>query len=156
MVHAPDDTDALARRLSAGLRPGDTLLLDGPLGSGKTHFARAFIRAAFGADGSSIEVPSPSFTLVQTYAPPGGEIWHADLYRLSDPQETLELGLDEAFDTAVCLVEWPSRWGEAWPDTAALLRFHTPQNAPESRHLSVWGAPDAPVVARILAHLTDP
>ena len=85
-------TAALARMLAATLRPGQTILLDGPVGAGKTHFARAFIRARQGD--AAEDVPSPTFTLVQTYDDPmGTEIWHADLYRLSDPSELAELGL---------------------------------------------------------------
>ena len=85
-------TAALARMLAATARPGDTILLDGPVGAGKTHFARAFIRARQGE--AAEDVPSPTFTLVQTYDDPmGTEIWHADLYRLTDPSELDELGL---------------------------------------------------------------
>ena len=86
-------TAALGRALAAEMRAGDVMLLDGPLGAGKTHLARAFIRARLGSPAE--DVPSPSFTLVQTYDadPP---VWHVDLYRLGDPSETAELGLDEA------------------------------------------------------------
>ena len=101
-------TAALARMLAATLRPGQTVLLDGPVGAGKTHFARALIRARQGA--APEDVPSPTFTLVQTYDDPlGTEIWHADLYRLTDPSELDELGLDEARQDAICLIEWPDR-----------------------------------------------
>ena len=103
-----EDTARLGRWLAGILSPGDTLLLSGPVGAGKTHLARALIRAATGSDE---DVPSPSFTLVQTYAAPGFDIWHADLYRLSQPEEVVELGLDEAFGRAICLVEWPDRLG---------------------------------------------
>ena len=96
-LHLPD-ADATARLgqyLARHLGRGDTLLLSGPVGAGKSHLARALIRARFGAD---TEVPSPSFTLVQTYGDPGEvEVWHADLYRLSHPDEIHELGLEAAF-----------------------------------------------------------
>lgn len=101
-------TAALGRLLAAILRPGQTVLLDGPVGAGKSHLARALIRARQGP--AAEDVPSPTFTLVQTYDDPAGtEIWHADLYRLTDPAELDELGLDEAQDTGICLIEWPDR-----------------------------------------------
>lgn len=113
----PDDTDRLATTLAPLLAAGDCLLLSGPIGAGKSHFARALIRARLGR---MEEVPSPSFTLVQTY-PDSPEIWHADLYRLSHPDEVLELGLDDAFATAICLVEWPDRLGRLTPPDALTL-----------------------------------
>lgn len=107
-------TATLARLLGAVLRPGDTLLLEGPVGAGKTHFARALIRSRQGD--AAEDVPSPTFTLVQTYRDAAGvEIWHADLYRLTDPSELVELGLDEAMDQAVTLIEWPDRLGGPLP-----------------------------------------
>lgn len=113
----PDDA-ATARlgMLLAGLAgPGDTLLLQGPVGAGKTHLARALIQARLG---HAEDVPSPSFTLVQTYTAQGTDIWHADLYRLSHPDDVLELGLDDAFETAICLIEWPDRLGRSIPENA--------------------------------------
>ena len=89
-----DLTACLARVMAAVLKPGDVLALEGPVGAGKTHFARAFIQARQGE--MAEDVPSPTFTLVQTYADPmGTEIWHADLYRLTHPDELAELGLDD-------------------------------------------------------------
>jgi tRNA threonylcarbamoyladenosine biosynthesis protein TsaE len=119
----PDEaaTAALAARLAAVVRPGDVLLLSGPIGAGKTALARALIRHASGNPAE--DVPSPTFTLVQTYATPRGEIWHADLYRLSHPDEVLELGLAEAFDTAICLVEWPDRLGSLTPPGALRIEL---------------------------------
>jgi tRNA threonylcarbamoyl adenosine modification protein YjeE len=115
-------TAALARMLAATLRPGQTILLDGPVGAGKTHFARAFIRARQGD--AAEDVPSPTFTLVQTYDDPmGTEIWHADLYRLTDPDEVVELGLVEAMEGAIVLVEWPDRLGPYLPDGAMRLEL---------------------------------
>ncbi|MGQ9370922.1 tRNA (adenosine(37)-N6)-threonylcarbamoyltransferase complex ATPase subunit type 1 TsaE [Azospirillum sp. ST 5-10] len=110
----PDEsaTEALARRLAPHLGRGDVLLLKGDLGAGKTAFARALIRALAG-DGEA-EVPSPTFTLVQTYDTPAGPVWHFDLYRLSGPEEVEELGWDEAAD-GVALVEWPDRLGPLLP-----------------------------------------
>lgn len=118
-----DETRRFAERLAPRLGTGDTILLAGGLGAGKTHFARALIQARLAAAGQMEDVPSPSFTLVQTYSDSTNEIWHADLYRLSDPVEVIELGLDEAFETAICLVEWPDRLENLAPVGALTLTF---------------------------------
>lgn len=116
----PDDaaTTRLGASLAGHLVGGDTLLLSGPIGAGKTHFARAFIQARLG---HTEDVPSPSFTLVQTYVADDVDIWHADLYRLSHPDEALELGLEDAFATAICLIEWPDRLGQGTPPNALTI-----------------------------------
>lgn len=113
-------TAAFARALAPELGAGDTLLLDGPVGAGKSHFARALIRARLGAE---VEVPSPTFTLVQTYEDPRGDLWHADLYRLGHPDDIVELGLEAAFDDAISLIEWPDRLGDQTPPQALHLHF---------------------------------
>lgn len=113
-------TDQLAVWLAPLLRGGDAVMLHGPLGAGKSHFARALIRARLGR---MEDVPSPSFTLVQVYDAEDTEIWHADLYRLSHPDDVLELGLVDAFATAICLVEWPDRLGPMIPADALHLRL---------------------------------
>lgn len=102
----PAATEALGRRLAAVLRPGDVVCLSGDLGAGKTTLARGAIAAWTGV---AEEAPSPTYTLVQTYAGAGGELWHVDLYRLSRPEDAWELGLEDAFADAVCLIEWPER-----------------------------------------------
>lgn len=150
-MNSADATADFARRLAHILRPGDALLLDGPLGSGKSHFARAAIRALHGDTGDLVEVPSPSFTLVQTYDTERGEVWHADLYRLSDPSEVIELGLEDALNDAIVLIEWPSRWPEGWPDTAVLIRFDAIPEAPDARQLSLFGHPGADLSKRLVA-----
>lgn len=107
-LHLPHDaaTAALGARLAAALKPGDLILLDGDLGAGKTALARAVIRTLVGDP--RLDVPSPSFALVQPYDGPAGPILHADLYRLSSEAEIDELGL---FDhpAAIVLIEWPTR-----------------------------------------------
>lgn len=113
-------TADLAVRLALILLPGDTLLLEGPIGAGKSAFARALIRARLGR---MEDVPSPTFTLVQTYDAPDGDIWHCDLYRLTHPDEIFELGLDDAFATSICLIEWPDRLGSEAPQDALRLAF---------------------------------
>ena len=110
------DTTAFGAWLGHQLQKGDTVLLSGSIGAGKTHLARALIRARLGDD--TAEVPSPTFTLVQTYDAADTAIWHADLYRVLNADEVIELGLDDAFDTAICLGEWPDRLGSHQPDRA--------------------------------------
>lgn len=117
----PDDTHAAGRRLGQRLRAGDVVALSGPLGAGKTSFARGVL-AALGLQG---EAPSPSFAIVIPYAPPEVRVplWHVDLYRIADPAELDELGLDDARTDAALLVEWPERMeARLWPD-ALRLRF---------------------------------
>lgn len=114
------ETEALGRGLAALARAGDVFLLEGPIGAGKSCLARAFIRARLGRDE---DVPSPSFTLVQVYDADNVEIWHADLYRLTHPDEVWELGLDDAFASAICLVEWPDRLGAHVPPGALRIRL---------------------------------
>jgi tRNA threonylcarbamoyladenosine biosynthesis protein TsaE len=132
----PAATDRAGHRLAPLLRPGLPVLLQGPVGAGKSHLARAIIRRLAGA---ATEVPSPTFTLVQTYDTPAGEVWHADLYRLGDPAEADELGLTDAMDTAITLIEWPDRLGRRRPPAALTL---TLSQAGEGRRLVVGGPPD--------------
>ncbi|MCC5954827.1 MAG: tRNA (adenosine(37)-N6)-threonylcarbamoyltransferase complex ATPase subunit type 1 TsaE [Natronohydrobacter sp.] len=138
---APEQTAELAVQLGASLVPGDTVLLDGPVGAGKSLFCRALIQSRLAALGRTEDVPSPSFTLVQTYDLGGAEIWHADLYRLSDPQEIVELGLEEAFDTAICLVEWAGRLGDMAPPDALHVTI-LPGAVPEARQIMLTGPQD--------------
>jgi len=117
-IFLPDEASAarFAQICAEHLGAGDTVLLSGPVGAGKSHFARAVIRAHLG---QHTEVPSPSFTLVQCYDA-GFEIWHADLYRLSHSFEVAELGLEDAMGKALCLIEWPDRLAQTPPDAIAL------------------------------------
>lgn len=116
-------TERLARALARRAHRRDVLALRGPLGAGKTAFARAFIRARPGG-GSAGEVPSPTFTLVQVYDLPGVPVWHFDLYRLAAPEDAYELGIEEAFAAAISLVEWPERMGPLLPAARLDLEFH--------------------------------
>src|ERR1700712_1491795 len=98
-------TDALGARIAAGLHVGDAVALQGDLGAGKTTLARAILVAL----GVTENVPSPTFTLVQHYETPRLPVRHYDLYRIENPQDMDELGLDEALDEGAALIEWPER-----------------------------------------------
>lgn len=121
-LSSPEATERLAQRVAGQLVPGDVLLIEGPIGAGKSHFCRAVIRFLLAKEGRTEDIPSPTFTLVQTYGLRDMEVWHADLYRLTGPGQASELGLDEAFETAVVLIEWPDRLCGGEPGTA--LRLH--------------------------------
>lgn len=114
-LRSPEDTQAFAECLAPHLTAGDIILLEGPIGAGKTHFARSLIQSLLP---EPEDIPSPTFTIVQVYDGPDCEIWHSDLYRLSHPDEAIELGLEEAFETAICLIEWPDRLGDMTPSSA--------------------------------------
>lgn len=131
----PDDvaTTRLGEDLAMALRAGDVLLLDGDLGAGKTTLARGLIRAL--AADPAHEVPSPTFTLVQSYDTPL-PVHHFDLYRLSSPEELEELGFDEAIATGVALVEWPERAGEAMPATSLRIAF---EHEGDGRRVTISG-----------------
>ncbi|HEY1719675.1 MAG TPA: tRNA (adenosine(37)-N6)-threonylcarbamoyltransferase complex ATPase subunit type 1 TsaE [Magnetospirillaceae bacterium] len=113
-------TAALGQRLAEAARPGDVIALDGPLGAGKTTLARAFIRHL---TSPGEDVPSPTFTLVQTYASARGPIWHFDLFRLSHPDQALELDIEDAFTDGIALIEWPERLGERLPEQRLNLKL---------------------------------
>lgn len=143
-----EDTAKLARTIAAALRPSDCLLLDGPIGAGKTHLARHLIQSLM----PRVEdVPSPTFTLVQVYDVPGAEIWHSDLYRLTSLDEIEELGLTEAFETAICLVEWPDRLDVLTPKNALHLQFDLDRDDADKRRLTfTWSDPKwTPLMTRI-------
>ena len=125
-------TAALAARLAAVVRPGDIIALKGELGTGKTAFARAFIRAR----GNEDEVPSPTFTLVQVYDVGPTAIWHFDLYRIRAPEEAWELGIEDAFTAGVSLIEWPERLGLLLPERRLEITF-TFGDQPSARQASL-------------------
>jgi len=127
----PDEaaTAALAARIATLARPGDVIALKGELGAGKTSFARAFIRARAGHDEV---VPSPTFTLAQPYDFPNVTIWHFDCYRLRDPEEAWELGIEDAFRDGISLIEWPERLGHLLPSRRLEITL-LPGAAPDAR-----------------------
>ena len=122
---ADDDATAdLGRRLAALLRPGDLVLLEGDLGAGKTALARTVIRTLVSDAG--LDVPSPSFALVQPYEANGHPVLHADLYRISSPREVDELGLFDRAD-AIVLVEWPERSDEVVQQATVRVSLAVPR-----------------------------
>ena len=123
-------TAALGQRLAPLLKGGDLVALSGGLGSGKTTFVR-YLLAALGHEG---EVPSPTFAIIQPYDHMMLAVWHADLYRIEDPAELAEIGLDSLGDDVVLVIEWPERAGAAaWPDA---LRLTLEITGPEQRRLT--------------------
>ncbi|WP_306422228.1 tRNA (adenosine(37)-N6)-threonylcarbamoyltransferase complex ATPase subunit type 1 TsaE [Geminicoccus harenae] len=130
-------THAFAARLGRLLRKGDLVGLSGDLGAGKSELARAAIRALAGAE---IEVPSPTFTLLQLYDLPGLLVGHADLYRLGDPDEVVTLGLDEVLRDGALLVEWPEHGGDRLPGEKLLLAL-AETDRPNGRRLTITAGP---------------
>lgn len=119
ILDGPQASHAFGARLAAVVRPGDLIALSGPLGAGKTSIARGLL-AALGLEG---EAPSPSFAIVQPYDPPevAFPVLHVDLYRIDDPSEVEELGLDEARADSLLVVEWPELGGvDRWTDALVL------------------------------------
>ncbi|WP_417316963.1 tRNA (adenosine(37)-N6)-threonylcarbamoyltransferase complex ATPase subunit type 1 TsaE [Emcibacter sp.] len=132
-------TRKLAQSLSSCLRAGDIVAFDGDLGAGKTEFCRSLIHAL----GYAEDVPSPTFNLVQIYEPAVDDretpaVWHFDFYRLEEPEDAIELGIDDAFDQAVSLIEWPSRIGSYLPQDHLLVRLEIDGES-EERLVSIEG-----------------
>lgn len=113
------DTQKLGSVLGNVLTSGDIVRLQGSLGAGKTELARALIQDICGP----VEVPSPTFTLVETYEGPHFPIWHFDLYRLNTPEEIWELGFEDAIEGGVCLIEWPQKAGNLVPPEALTVEM---------------------------------
>lgn len=156
-LSSPEKTAALAQYIAQQLNPGDCILLEGPIGAGKTHFARCLIQSLMK---HAEDVPSPTFTLVQTYDVSTGELWHADLYRLSSLEEIEELGLIEAFDNAVCLIEWPDRLAELTPPHSLHLALSLDPVIEDARHLTLtWSDAKwqwlADAIDRVISCKTD-
>lgn len=126
-----DATETLGRRIAAGLARGDLVTLEGDLGAGKTTLARAILRGL----GVAEDVPSPTFTLVQVYETARLPVRHVDLYRVEDPMEIDELGLDEALGEGAALVEWPEHGSGRLPEPS----LHVQLTADDARQAAVSG-----------------
>ena len=116
-------TERFAALLGVQLKPGQTVLLSGEIGAGKSVFARAALQAMMAEHGDIEHVPSPTYTIVQTYDVGPRRVWHCDLYRLGDSSEIEELGLLDAFETDIVFVEWPDRLGADIPGRALHVRL---------------------------------
>jgi hypothetical protein len=143
-------TEQLARMLAEELRAGDLVTLSGGLGAGKTTLARALLRAL--ADDSELEVPSPTFTLVQTYDLAHGPVVHADFYRLAGGHELAELGWDEVTENAISLVEWPERADRELKATRLDVSLDLDAKHPDARTATLTATGDfAPRLQRLQA-----
>ena len=142
--------ERLAELVALKVRRGDCIALGGDLGAGKTTFARALIRALL-ADAAA-EVPSPTFSLVQTYATPRLEVGHFDLYRLGGPGEAHEIGLEAAIGAGLVVVEWPERAPDLWPADRLEVRIAEPPGDTARRQVTLVGHGSwAPRLARFVA-----
>ena len=135
-VFLPDAgaTERLGRALAHYLRAGDVVALEGSLGAGKTALARALIQESARRGGAPVEdVPSPTFTLVQAYELPDMTLWHFDLYRIGAPAEAWELGIEQAFESGISLIEWPERIVALLPRHRLIVRLEPLPDAPGRR-----------------------
>jgi tRNA threonylcarbamoyladenosine biosynthesis protein TsaE len=144
-------TGALGRSLAARMGPGDVVALWGGLGAGKSTLARAFIRALTSEDE---DVPSPTFTLVQTYDGPTAPIWHFDLYRLDSPDDVWELDIEDALHD-ISLIEWPDRMGRYLPQNRLDVLLEMPNanadaSLPERAGVGSVGAESPGRIARLV------
>ncbi len=130
-------TERLAQTLAKNTLAGDVVALWGGLGVGKTTFARAFIRARRGGEAVA-EVPSPTFTLVQVYELADSVVFHFDLYRLAQPDDAWELGIEDAFADGISLIEWPDRLGPLLPSDRLDIEFSAGET-PASRRARLTG-----------------
>ncbi len=135
ITNSETETMQIARDLAEKINTGDILLLHGNLGMGKSVFARALIRELAGD--KTLEVPSPTFTLVQTYDTKRGPLYHFDLYRLKDPEEIYELGWEEALSDSILIVEWPERLGDLKPAGYLDIRLTSVDNEPLARKIQI-------------------
>lgn len=131
-------TADIAAQIAKSAKGGDVYLLDAPMGAGKTAFARGFIRALCGTD---TDVPSPTYTLVQTYECQAKTVFHYDLYRLKSPEEIFEIGWEDSVGApeSICLIEWPERAGDYTPRRAKQIYIRI--TGDETREIEVINEP---------------
>jgi len=134
LSQSEQDTISFAKKFAKNLKGNEIIALWGTLGMGKTVFAKAVIQEL---TGRKEEVPSPTFTLLQTYDTPLGEVFHFDFYRLKSPEEAYEIGIEDAFDSGISLIEWPEKIGNLLPKRAIAVRF---KMADKGREIEVKGA----------------
>ena len=153
-ISGPAATARLGHFIAAGLTAGDVVALNGPLGAGKSVLARAVI---WHLCPHEHDIPSPTFTLVQTYEPATGPaLMHFDLYRLESPEEALELGIEDAFVESICLVEWAQRLGVYRHRGALDVTIEPDARASNMRAVSlIGGARWTPVLEGIRATMMD-
>jgi tRNA threonylcarbamoyladenosine biosynthesis protein TsaE len=135
LLENAEETSRLAALMAPHLGAGDVIGLSGGLGAGKSHFARALISTRLAALGRSEEIPSPSYTLVQSYDLDGVDLWHVDLYRLADASEMRELGIEDAFAESIVLVEWIDRLDPDAPPRELRLELEFVQGSETGRRL---------------------
>lgn len=148
-IHLADEADtvALGMKLATALRCGDVILLAGDLGAGKTALARGMIRHLSGPE---IDVPSPTFTLLQSYDCDPGPVHHFDLYRIEHTYELLEIGLEDCLGDGICLIEWPDRLGSRTPVSALAIELRIPASGRDI----VIGARSGSWHQRLSSHLS--
>jgi len=137
LLEDPQATKALGERLSARLKAGDVVFLIGDLGMGKTTLARSIIASKCGVD----DAPSPTYTIIQTYETSDNiPLWHVDLYRVEEKAELEQLGLEDAFDDAISLIEWPERLGDDAPANRLEVQLSVPQGGMDTaREVRITG-----------------
>lgn len=131
------ETAQIAAQIANTLKSGDILCLYGDLGAGKSVFCRSLIRTL--SSNNTLEVPSPTFTLVQTYDTYNAPVWHFDLYRLEDPEEIYEIGWEDALYDGICLIEWPQKLGALLPPKRTDITITT--NSDETRNINIESIP---------------
>jgi tRNA threonylcarbamoyladenosine biosynthesis protein TsaE len=137
------DTRALSAYFAAHLQPGDTILLAGPVGAGKSLLCRSAIQTLMSEGGAIEDVPSPTFSLIQIYDVARGEVWHADLYRLSHPDELEELGIADALERQIVFVEWAERLGPLKPVRHIAITLDIDEADPDARRAEItFNGPD--------------